>query len=62
MYRPLVKYLSFLQGVTLLLASAFWVDVWLCPCGSTIQDAAFWTAVVISQGAVLFALRVLSLD
>ena len=50
------QYLFAAQALALLLTAGTWVRVWRCPCESTIQDAAFWTALVVAQSVVLIGL------
>jgi hypothetical protein len=61
MDRSYLMYLTLFQAFTLLLASTLWFRVWQCPCGATIQDAAFWTGLIISQAVFLLAWLILRL-
>lgn len=49
-------YLLAAQSLALLLTAVTWSRVWQCPCESTIQIAAFWTALVVAQSVVLIGL------
>ena len=45
----------------MLVAAVTWLRVWHCPCEPTLQHAAFWTALTISQTVVVIGLLALRL-
>ena len=53
------RYLVAAQAIALLVTAGTWWRVWDCPCDPTLQQAAFWTALVVSQAVVLLGLSVL---
>ena len=56
---PAIRYLVATQAITLIVAAWTWWRVWHCPCVLFLQDAAFWTAIVVSKAVVLLGLSVL---
>jgi hypothetical protein len=57
--RLAFRYLLVAQAVALLCAAGSWFRVWSCPCQESLQTAAFWTAIVVSQAVVSIGLSIL---
>jgi hypothetical protein len=55
MQTPMVRYMLAAQSIAMILASAMWWLAWHCPCAATLQDAAFWTGLAMSQGVIVVA-------
>jgi hypothetical protein len=53
------QYLLVVQAVTLLVTAGTWSRVWQCICDSTVEDAAFWTAIAFAHYVVLSGLSIL---
>lgn len=51
-----VRFLIAMQTIALLFAGGTWWRVWRCVCTPTLQDAAFWTSVSVSQAVILLGL------
>jgi hypothetical protein len=47
-----LRYLLAAQTIGLLLAAACWWRVANCVCTSTLEDAAFWTGLIVAQRAL----------
>jgi hypothetical protein len=54
-----LRYLLAAQTIGLLLAAACWWRVANCVCTSTLEDAAFWTGLIVAQRAVIMGIEIL---
>jgi hypothetical protein len=54
-----LRYLLAAQTIGLLLAAASWWRVSNCVCSSTLEEAAFWTGLIVAQRAVIIGIAIL---
>ena len=54
-----LRFLLAVQTIGLLLAAGSWWRVSNCVCKSTLEDAAFWTGLIVAQRAVIVGIEIL---